>query len=183
MESLTQLDARAKPPAVVREVYKAFQKLDVASLDADPDPIDLERYRTWTDYHHLKVSHALQVPTELCQIFAKFMESSLMANTQHEPRGNGQPAAFESTIVPGKLPPNIYLSSTTSEQGEQACSSIHLFSHPQSSCAFSTSYSTGISPNPNIRQTCICTITSNTPSHEQLMALPLLLSSHLPPPV
>ncbi|KAF2162299.1 hypothetical protein M409DRAFT_27303 [Zasmidium cellare ATCC 36951] len=66
------LDAHAKPPAKLREVYKEYQKLKPAALTNRPDLIQFDE-DTSPSNDQVLVAKGTQLPQELRQIFLDFL--------------------------------------------------------------------------------------------------------------
>ena len=65
------LDAHAKPPEAIRQVYKHFQKLNPRALDQDDDVIDTHQLH---DQHpHVSPSSLLQLPANIRETFTDFV--------------------------------------------------------------------------------------------------------------
>lgn len=63
------LDAHAKPPEAIRQVYKHFQKLDPPKIDQDSDLIDSRHLSSNPD---VSPSSLLQIPADVRQTFIDF---------------------------------------------------------------------------------------------------------------
>ena len=87
------LNAHAKPPDAIREVYKRYQKLDAAALNAQPDLIDPRDAKD----ERLLPTNVLQLPTNLREIFTDF-------TGHHDTAQSPLPSVFETKDLPGKPP-------------------------------------------------------------------------------
>lgn len=83
----SNLDAHAKPPVKIREIYKHYQKSKGDILVPDPNLVRL-------DAHNL--------PTELRQIFSTFLADS--SQPQDDVTNTSIPEIYASSSIPGSFP-------------------------------------------------------------------------------
>lgn len=76
MAPLQGLDAHAKPPAQIREVYKRFQKLSVRDLATASDLIDSRSSEGDSRLSLTDSASFAQLPSDLKEIFENFAGSS-----------------------------------------------------------------------------------------------------------
>ena len=102
MNSIMSTNGKAheKPPARIKDIYKAYQKLDRASLNKRPELVDLHQHDLENN-HRLIQSTPQLLPTKLCEIFFSFLESDKHAEAQSFLLE--QPQMFAVPSVPGKL--------------------------------------------------------------------------------
>ena len=92
--------AHERPPAAIKDVYKAYQKLDRLSLDARRDLIDLSTLGD--DSNHTLIPSGVELlPAELRKAFLDFLGT-------HQPRATWitsleSSRVLEVTSVPGKF--------------------------------------------------------------------------------
>ena len=103
----SNIDAHAKPPAAIKDVYKKFQKLDAAKLDKHPDLLDLSSNNGFDD-GLAQVSHIEELPCDLRQVFIDFLAPSEDQTTSQEAKGDPHAYQQRSTVyeveaLPGKL--------------------------------------------------------------------------------
>ena len=88
----SHLDAHAKPPEAIRQVYKHFQKLNPRAVDQDKDIIDTSQVH---DGHpHLSPTSLLQLPADLRETFIKFADVQVPEVEQ--------PAIYSVDAIPGE---------------------------------------------------------------------------------
>ncbi|KAK3717419.1 hypothetical protein LTR37_005808 [Vermiconidia calcicola] len=105
----SNIDAHAKPPAAIKEVYKKFQKLDAAKLDEQhPDLLDLSSSSARND-DLVQVSHIRELPCDLRQVFLDFLTSSADHITSREARGNLHGHQQRTTVYEFKILPGLYI--------------------------------------------------------------------------
>ena len=86
------LDAHAKPPEAIRQVYKHFQKLKPQALDQDENIIDTSLVH---DAHpHLSPTSLLQLPADIRETFIDFAGVQV-PETEH-------PKIYSVNAIPGK---------------------------------------------------------------------------------
>lgn len=88
----THLDAHAKPPEAIRQVYKYFQKLRPQALDQDENIIDT--IQVHDENPHLSPTSLLQLPADLRETFIEFAGVSIPEVEQ--------PAIYSVNAIPGK---------------------------------------------------------------------------------
>jgi hypothetical protein len=86
------LDAHAKPPDSIRQIYKHFQKLDPRAFDQDEGIID-------THFLHEQHSHAspsslLQLPANIRGVFVDFVGGQITATEEAK--------IYSVNAIPGK---------------------------------------------------------------------------------
>ncbi|KAK4508410.1 hypothetical protein PRZ48_002148 [Zasmidium cellare] len=109
------LDAHAKPPARLREVYKEYQKLKPSALDDSPNLIQFDNDARPSNDQVVE-DKSVRLPNELREILSEFLSE----HTDHS--RNGIPFELKQTpvyqvpnlpgllIYPSLLPPQIQLS-------------------------------------------------------------------------
>lgn len=85
------LDAHAKPPDAIRQVYKHFQKLNPRHVDQDEEIIDTSRL---DGNPHVTASSTLELPTNIKTTFVDF------AGSQAEESEDAK--VFSVNAIPGK---------------------------------------------------------------------------------
>jgi hypothetical protein len=118
--------AHEKPPARIKGTYKTYQKLDRASLDKQPELIDLRR-SDLKNSHQLIQSKSQLLPTELREICLDFLNSNQHGVAQSS--SLEQPQVFRVPSVPGKLSTD-FTNPIPSEYGR----SVHLSVPTSTSC-------------------------------------------------
>lgn len=88
----THLDAHAKPPEAIRQVYKHFQKLNPRAVDQDENIIDTAQIR---DGHaHVSPTGLLQLPANIREAFIDFAGTEIPEITP--------PKIYSVNAIPGK---------------------------------------------------------------------------------
>lgn len=85
------LDAHAKPPDAIRQIYKRYQKLTPRAFDEDADIIDTLRLQ---DSQHVSLSNLVQLPADIRQVFLDF------AGSQTD--SPDDPKVYHVDAIPGK---------------------------------------------------------------------------------
>lgn len=72
MTANTQHDAHQRPPEPIKVVYKKYQKMAAASLEADEDILDFAREKTTEHESKLKRVRSIQgdILNDACEAFA-----------------------------------------------------------------------------------------------------------------
>lgn len=98
MNTSIGLDAHAKPPAVIRDIYKKIQKLDISTLETEFDVHD--QYQP----HH--ENGIIALPEDLRHILLDFLEDGMPtpSNPDSLKRLDEGAKVFEVSSVPGKQP-------------------------------------------------------------------------------
>jgi hypothetical protein len=93
----TLLDAHAKPPSNLREVYKEYHKVKAKALETHPGLIQFDGH---TDSHRndARPADMMKLPTELRQIF-----EHLLGRTIAEGADSTDRTVYEVPDVPGML--------------------------------------------------------------------------------
>ncbi|SMQ50032.1 unnamed protein product [Zymoseptoria tritici ST99CH_1A5] len=103
------LDAHAKPPSSLRNVYKHYHKLKPTALESHPDLIQFDGYSS-SSTSHVRPTRLLDLPTELRQFFSDFLGTAHAITLPA-----GEHALYEVPDVPGLFiypslfPPQIQL--------------------------------------------------------------------------
>lgn len=95
------LDAYAKPPKAIKDVYKSFQKLDRTSSNRHshlPDLSNCERERV----DHFKRSNIALLPMEIRQTFREFLRANGNPTVGLELDLDLEATIFQVISVPGK---------------------------------------------------------------------------------
>lgn len=93
------LDAHAKPPSKLREIYKHFQKLKFTNADHHPaDLLDTLNLQPPSGSASLLERH-LQLPADLRRIFSDFLQCSEDVVSLPDLR-----PVYEVEDMPGKIP-------------------------------------------------------------------------------
>ena len=100
------LDAHANPPTAMRDVYKAFQKLDKSATEMYSELLDLEEVAGLKD-HRVRAISVGQPSTELRQIFQDFCGDSVDGDDDLITHFRQDTPVFELTSVPGKSRPCV----------------------------------------------------------------------------
>ena len=88
----THLDAHAKPPTSIRQIYKHFQKLDPRAVDKDDGIIDTQSLH---DSHpHVSPTSLLQLPADIRETFTNFVGGQIAATEE--------PKVYSVNAIPGK---------------------------------------------------------------------------------
>ena len=97
------LDAHAKPPAEVREVYKSFQKADRKKIEHHPDLINTSA-PPFLD-HRLKGERIEQLPNEMRRALLDFLDQcgNETGSLEEIPYSLPFDMVSEVKTVPGKL--------------------------------------------------------------------------------
>lgn len=96
------LDAHAKPPPRLREIYKDFQKLKLPALALSPDLIGFDDAGKTTDAR-LQTTKTASLPAELRQVFLDFLDDKSLIDPAHSPSDDiGHAVVYEIPNVPGK---------------------------------------------------------------------------------
>lgn len=85
------LNAHAKPPETIRQVYKHFQKLDPRKIDHDGDLIDFRHLESSSD---VSPSSLLQLPADVRQTFIDFAGGQVSETEK--------PVVYSVNATPGK---------------------------------------------------------------------------------
>lgn len=113
------LAGQLKPPAVVKDVYKRFQRMKNKEFDGQPDVINLDTSSVSNQRPVKQISFS-DLPEELQVISNDFLLSKLRQSGDRSMTDHVQQAA-ELTSIPGK-PCHSFGSRISSEQGR----SVHL---------------------------------------------------------
>ena len=88
----SSLDAHAKPPDSIRQIYKHFQKLDPRATDQDDGIIDT---RLLHEKHpHVSSTSLLELPANIRETFADFVGHQLPATESAK--------VYSVNAIPGK---------------------------------------------------------------------------------
>lgn len=88
----THLDAHAKPPASIRQIYKHFQKLDPRAVDEDDGIIDTHLLHE--SHPHVSPTSLLQLPANIRETFTNFVGGQITATEE--------PKVYSVNAIPGK---------------------------------------------------------------------------------
>lgn len=86
------LDAHAKPPESIRNVYKHFQKLNPRALDQDDGIIDSDLL--YDQHPHVSPSNLLQLPADIRETFTDFVGGQVT--------GADEAKVYSVNAIPGK---------------------------------------------------------------------------------
>jgi len=96
------LDAHAKPPQGLRDVYKRYQKMPSEGLDSDPNVFDLKHGHT---AGFKKADHAreiLELPEDIHEVITRFLESASQSNESDGNQSDHKMHVFEHPDAPGR---------------------------------------------------------------------------------
>lgn len=106
------LDAHAKPPARLREIYKDFHKVKPSALDRHPNLIQFDHTGKIEDTR-LKATDASSLPEDIAQVFIDFIgDTSLPTPAARMGDDTGNATVYEVSNVPGKQLGCLLLSSS-----------------------------------------------------------------------
>ena len=74
------LDAHAKPPDSIRQIYKHFQKLNPRAVAQDDSVIDIQLLNE--SHPHLSPTSLLQLPTNIRETFTNFVGGQITATEE-----------------------------------------------------------------------------------------------------
>ena len=86
------LDAHAKPPDSIRQIYKHFQKLHPRAIDQDDSIIDTHLIDE--SLPHLSLTSLLQLPANIRETFTNFVGGQITATEE--------PKIYSVNAIPGK---------------------------------------------------------------------------------
>ena len=86
------LDAHAKPPDSIRQIYKHFQKLHPRAIDQDDSVIDTHLIDE--SHPHLSSTSLLQLPANIREIFTNFAGGQITATEEAK--------VYNVNAIPGK---------------------------------------------------------------------------------
>jgi len=86
------LDAHAKPPDSIRQIYKHFQKLDPRAVDQDNGIIDT--HLLYEDHPYMSLTSLLQLPANIREIFTNFAGGQIAATEEAK--------VYSVNAIPGK---------------------------------------------------------------------------------
>lgn len=96
------LDAHAKPPQGLRDVYKKYQKMPLKGLDSDPSVFDMKN-------GHMagfrKADHAreiLALPQDIREVITRFLESAHDSHENVDNQFDHEMHVFEHPDAPGR---------------------------------------------------------------------------------
>lgn len=85
------LDAHAKPPEAIRQVYKHFQKLSPRAVDEDSNIVDASKLNGNSNVSPLSI---LQLPADVRQTFIDFAGGQVSETEK--------PVVYSVNAIPGK---------------------------------------------------------------------------------
>jgi hypothetical protein len=88
----SSLDARAKPPDSIRQIYKHFQKLDLRAVDQDGGIIDTHLLHE--KHSRVTPSTLLQLPANIRDIFTDFVGGQVTVTEEAK--------IYSVNAIPGK---------------------------------------------------------------------------------
>jgi len=88
----THLDAHAKPPDSIRQIYKHFQKLHPRAVDQNEGIIDIRLLHD--DHSHVSPTSLLQLPANIRETFANFVGGQIT--------GTEEAKVYSVNAIPGK---------------------------------------------------------------------------------
>ena len=88
----THLDAHAKPPTSIRQIYKHFQKLDPRAVDQDDGIIDTQILHE--SHPHVSPTSLLQLPANIREIITNVVGGQITAAEE--------PKVYSVSAIPGK---------------------------------------------------------------------------------
>ena len=96
------LDAHAKPPQALRDVYKRYQKMPSKDLSNDMNVFDMHSrhmagFNSTNDARRL-----LELPADIRQIIARFLSSATTSNEGHQIQFNHEMHVYEHPDAPGR---------------------------------------------------------------------------------
>jgi hypothetical protein len=86
------LDAHAKPPDSIRQIYKHFQKLNPRVVDQDDGIIDTQLLHE--DQPHVSPTSLLQLPANIRDVFTSFAGGGITATEEAK--------IYSVNAIPGK---------------------------------------------------------------------------------
>lgn len=89
----TPLDAHAKPPDAIRQVYKHFQKLKPRAFD-DQDNDIIDTHQLHEKHPPVSPTALLQLPANIRNTFTEFVGTPLT--------DTGEPKIYSVDAIPGK---------------------------------------------------------------------------------
>jgi len=96
------LDAHAKPPQALRDVYKRYQKMPARDLASDTNVFDINHGHTAGFENTNDARTLLELPGDIRQVIARFLESVLQSNGGDEGHFNHEMHVFEHPDAPGR---------------------------------------------------------------------------------
>lgn len=94
------LDPHEKPPAVLREVFKRYQKVSYDALHSDPDVLDFQRGLSSSqqaDFHHF----AWHGENDIASLFQTFRGADALRSSLDDVITDAQLHAYSSIEIPG----------------------------------------------------------------------------------
>lgn len=96
------LDAHAKPPQGLRDVYKCCQKMPSTALDSDPNVFDMKNGHMAGFKEADNARKILDISEDIRQVITAFLESAPGSNDSDADQSDHEMHVFEHPDAPGR---------------------------------------------------------------------------------